>query len=70
MNSYQNPFDDESLLFYVLINEQQQFSLWPKFADIPAGWRVDFGPNSRQECILYIEKQWQDMRPAHLRHHD
>lgn len=36
----QNPFDDESLRFSVLVNAQQQYSLWPQFADTPQGWRV------------------------------
>lgn len=67
MSQQQNPFDDESLSFYVLINAEQQYSLWPTFAPIPAGWQVDFGPESRELCISQIELKWQDMRPASLR---
>lgn len=70
----QNPFDDENLRFSVLINAQQQYSLWPQFADMwpqfadtPQGWRVLMGPASRGECIDYIETHWQDMRPAALK---
>ena len=35
-----NPFDDDEGSFFVLINDEEQHSLWPAFADIPAGWRV------------------------------
>jgi MbtH protein len=33
-----NPFDHESGRFLVLINDENQHSLWPSFADVPAGW--------------------------------
>lgn len=42
-----NPFDDENGEFYVLVNDEEQHSLWPAFADVPAGWRVVFGPGGR-----------------------
>jgi uncharacterized protein YbdZ (MbtH family) len=35
-----NPFDDEHGTFYSLINGEGQYSLWPTFADVPAGWTV------------------------------
>ena len=37
-----NPFDDENGTFYVLVNDEDQHSLWPSFAEVPAGWRVVF----------------------------
>ncbi|MGM3175225.1 MbtH family protein [Dickeya lacustris] len=61
-----NPFDDDRLTFQVLINAQQQYSLWPVFAAVPAGWQAVFGPHSRAACIEYIETHWQDMRPLVL----
>ncbi|RLM24494.1 antibiotic synthesis protein MbtH [Brenneria alni] len=62
-----NPFDDDSLTFFVLMNQQQQYSLWPAFAAQPAGWESVYGPQSRAACIEYTEKHWLDMRPASLR---
>ncbi|WP_280427305.1 MbtH family protein [Nocardia brasiliensis] len=62
-----NPFDDENASFYVLINDEEQHSLWPAFADIPVGWRVVFGEGIRQRCLDYIEENWTDMRPKSLR---
>ncbi|MFK8258448.1 MbtH family protein [Erwinia sp. AnSW2-5] len=67
MTEQQNPFDDESLDFLVLLNARQQYSLWPAFSDVPAGWQTVSGPNTRAECIRYIEENWHDMRPAALK---
>jgi MbtH protein len=62
-----NPFDDDSATFYVLANDEEQYSLWPAFADVPAGWRVVFGENTRAECLAYVETTWTDLRPRSLR---
>ncbi|MDG4765802.1 MbtH family protein [Solwaraspora sp. WMMD406] len=61
-----NPFDDEDGTFFVLINDEAQYSLWPTFADVPAGWTVVFGPDSRAASIEYVEEHWTDMRPRSL----
>ncbi|UTT49201.1 MbtH family protein [Rhodococcus gordoniae] len=62
-----NPFDDEDGRFYVLINDEEQYSLWPTFAEVPQGWRVVFGEESRAACVEYVEQHWTDMRPKSLR---
>jgi MbtH protein len=61
-----NPFDDNSGVFFVLVNEEGQHSLWPNFAAIPSGWQSVFGPASRDECANYVENHWVDMRPQSL----
>ncbi|GGZ65363.1 protein mbtH [Streptomyces inusitatus] len=61
-----NPFDDDSGLFKVLVNNEGQHSLWPSFADVPQGWRVMLDDTSRAECLDYVESNWTDMRPAGL----
>lgn len=61
-----NPFDDETAEFYVLVNAEQQYSLWPAFAAVPDGWTVTAGPDGRQNCLDYIEQNWTDMRPKSL----
>ncbi|WP_304116506.1 MbtH family protein [Mycolicibacterium bacteremicum] len=62
-----NPFDDEDGVFFVLVNEEEQYSLWPTFADVPQGWRVVFGESSRADCLAYVEETWNDLRPKSLR---
>ena len=62
-----NPFDDENGTFLVLVNDEEQHSLWPAFADVPAGWRVVFGEAGRDECLSFVEANWTDLRPGSLR---
>nr|WP_285899709.1 MbtH family protein [Streptomyces sp. CHD11] len=61
-----NPFEDEGAAFLVLKNEEDQFSLWPAFVDVPGGWETVFGEAARAECLDFIEKTWTDMRPKSL----
>lgn len=61
-----NPFDDDNGRFYALVNDEGQYSLWPTFAEVPAGWRIVFGEDSRQACLDHIEATWTDMRPRSL----
>jgi MbtH protein len=62
-----NPFDDDSSSFFVLVNDEEQHSLWPDFADVPAGWHVIYGTSSRAACLDYIERNWPDIRGKSLR---
>lgn len=62
-----NPFDDESGIFYVLVNGEEQHSIWPTAIEVPAQWRVVFGEASRADCLEYVEANWTDMRPKSLR---
>lgn len=61
-----NPFDDQDASFLVVVNDENQHSLWPAFAEVPAGWRPVFGPQPRQACLDYVETHWTDLRPASL----
>jgi MbtH protein len=61
-----NPFDDEQAPFFALVNDEGQYSLWPAFADVPAGWQVAHGEGTREECLSFIERAWQDLRPKSL----
>lgn len=62
-----NPFDDEDGTFLVLRNDQGQHSLWPGFAEVPAGWEVVCEATGRAEALRYVERNWTDLRPASLR---
>ncbi|GAB3505763.1 MbtH family protein [Amycolatopsis cihanbeyliensis] len=61
-----NPFDDENGRFLVLVNAENQHSLWPAFAEVPAGWEIVKSESSRQECLDYVDENWTDMRPKSL----
>ena len=65
-----NPFDDDAGTFYVLVNDEEQHSLWPTFAAVPQGWAIVHGSDGsalRQSCLDYVEQHWTDMRPKGLR---
>ncbi|WP_327179563.1 MbtH family protein [Streptomyces sp. NBC_01335] len=61
-----NPFDDQDGTFLVLVNDENQHSLWPQFADVPEGWTVAHGPDTHPACLEYVEQSWTDMRPRSL----
>ncbi|WP_410539911.1 MbtH family protein [Streptomyces sp. KL2] len=61
-----NPFEDNDAQYYVLVNDEGQHSLWPAFAEVPAGWTVVHGQDGRQACLDYVNENWTDMRPLSL----
>ncbi|MGX4687701.1 MbtH family protein [Streptomyces sp. JNUCC 63] len=61
-----NPFDDADATYLVLVNDEGQHSLWPVFAEVPAGWSTAHGPDGRQACLDFINENWTDMRPKSL----
>jgi uncharacterized protein YbdZ (MbtH family) len=50
-----NPFDDEDGTV-VVVKHEEQHSLWPTFADVPADWQVVFGEATRASCLEYVEQ--------------
>lgn len=65
-----NPFDDEDGMFLVLVNHENQHSLWPADLGVPGGWTVAHDRDSRDACLGYVEEHWTDLRPASLIAHD
>ncbi len=61
-----NPFEDEEGVYTVLVNDENQHSLWPATIEVPAGWHVAHGEDTRRGCLDYIETNWTDLRPASL----
>lgn len=62
-----NPFEDPDGRYTVLVNDEDQHSLWPSFVEVPPGWRIVFGEDSRTACLDYVERTWTDLRPLSLR---
>ncbi|MFI6700905.1 MbtH family protein [Streptomyces sp. NPDC050509] len=61
-----NPFENPDGTYLVLINDEDQHSLWPSFAEVPAGWTVALPETDRQSALDYVEANWTDMRPKSL----
>jgi MbtH protein len=54
-------------LFKVVVNHEEQYSIWPADQPNPLGW-TDAGRNGpREECLAHVERVWTDMRPRSLR---
>ena len=57
---------DDKTVYLVLVNEEEQYSLWPKTNAIPNGWK-SVKEGNRAECGQYVNEVWTDMRPLSLR---
>ena len=51
----------------VVVNHEEQYSIWPADRDPPLGWREAGKQGTKAECLAYIEEVWADMRPLSLR---
>jgi len=60
-------FDREDIIFQVVVNHEEQYSIWPDYKEIPKGWRKAGKSGYKKECLNYIEEVWTDMRPLSLR---
>ncbi len=54
-------------LYAVVINAEEQFSVWPLLLDIPRGWRLHGTTGSRAECLTVIADSWTDLTPKSAR---
>ena len=59
--------DDEMTKYKVVVNHEEQFSIWPQDRENALGWRDAGKSGSRPECLAYIKEVWTDMRPLSLR---
>lgn len=53
--------------FHVVVNDEEQYSIWPTDRELPGGWRTDGTSGTREICLNHIEEVWTDMRPRSLR---
>lgn len=53
--------------FAVVINHEEQYSIWPTELDVPAGWTTVGRTGTQAECVGYIDEVWTDIRPLSLR---
>jgi MbtH protein len=59
--------DEDTRLYTVLVNDEEQYSLWLKDKPVPAGWRAVGKEGTKDECSKYVDEVWVDMRPLSLR---
>ena len=56
-----------AIIYHVVVNHEEQYSIWPDYKKIPGGWRNAGKTGSKDECLAYIKEVWTDMRPLSLR---
>ena len=59
--------DEDERDYHVVVNDEEQYSIWLVDQPIPAGWRAAGKTGKKPECLAYIREVWTDMRPLSLR---
>lgn len=59
--------EEDNTVYQVVVNHEEQYSIWPDYKEIPAGWNAVDKSGKKQECLDYIKEVWTDMRPLSLR---
>lgn len=57
----------DNRLYRVVLNDEEQYSIWWADRDMPAGWHAEGSEGTREECLARIGEVWTDMRPLSLR---
>lgn len=58
---------EDTTVYNVVMNHEEQYSIWPVDKEIPLGWKAVGKSGPKQECLDYIKEVWTDMRPLSLR---
>jgi MbtH protein len=58
---------DDDTIYKVVVNKEEQYSIWPADRENPLGWTEAGKTGTKKECLAYIEEVWTDMRPASVR---
>ena len=66
-NTKESAMSGEDLLHTVVVNHEQQYSIWPSFKALPDGWKDAGFQGPKADCLAHIETVWTDMRPLSLR---
>lgn len=59
--------DDDKTIYKVVLNHEEQYSIWPADRSNPAGWKDAGKTGTKAECLSFIKEVWVDMRPLSLR---
>jgi MbtH protein len=61
--------DTDDMQYEVVVNDEEQYSIWSVDLPCPAGWQKVGVAGDKQTCLEYIDRTWTDMRPRSLREH-
>ncbi|MFF5571801.1 MbtH family protein [Streptomyces luteogriseus] len=57
----------EETRYVVVVNHEEQYSIWPLGREIPEGWKDAGQEGPKDACLAHINEVWTDMRPLSLR---
>jgi len=58
---------EDTTIYKVVVNHEEQYSIWPADRENPLGWRDAGKVGPKAECLEHIKEVWTDMRPLSLR---
>lgn len=58
-----DPFDT----YVVVMNDEEQYSIWPEAKPVPEGWKIAGPAGDKESCLAWVDENWTDMRPRSLR---
>jgi MbtH protein len=58
---------EDTTIYAVVLNDEEQYSIWPEHREDPPGWRREGTTGTKAECLAHIDEVWTDMRPKSLR---
>ena len=58
---------EDTTIYKVVVNHEEQYSIWPADRENPLGWRDAGKSGLKEECLAYVKEVWTDMRPLSLR---
>jgi MbtH protein len=58
---------EDTTVYRVVVNHEEQYSIWPAHKENPLGWRDADKTGSKSECLAHIKEVWTDMRPLSVR---
>jgi len=59
--------DNDDRTYRVVVNHEEQYSIWSAERELPAGWTATGFEGAREDCLAHIDEVWTDMRPKSLR---
>ncbi len=59
--------EEDTTIYEVVVNHEEQYSIWPAHRDMPLGWKAVGKSGLKPECLEHIKEVWTDMRPLSLR---
>lgn len=65
--SWHDPDKEDTTIYRVVVNHEEQHSIWPEHKEIPLGWKDVGKVGLKADCLAFIKEVWTDMRPLSLR---